>query len=257
MQMVMLSPSQLVESQSNPRKRFEAIEELAESIKVQGMVQPIVVRQSGQTYQIIAGARRFRAAVMARLTAIPCVVRSAHDVGVMETQITENVHRKNLDHIERAEAFQQLMVAGSFTVEQLSGRLGIPPQTIYRSIKLLELTDNLKRELQSKSLDVTLATSIARMPREEQEACYQEAKKKNLSWKGTENFIIAERKRIGNPYNASRTPRETDRPKCVIELYKFLNRREFTEDEIKIIESALDAIKALATKEREKYDEVA
>ena len=109
-----------------PRAEFDAekLEELAESIKLHGVLQPVVVRRFGDGYQIIAGERRWRAAQMAGLKAIPAVVRELDDAGMIQVALIENLQREDLNPIEEAAAYRKLMDEFDMTQEQLSATLG-------------------------------------------------------------------------------------------------------------------------------------
>ena len=125
-----------------PRSTFDqgALEELAESIKVLGVIQPITVRaiQEGK-YQIISGERRFRAAILAGLTHIPAYIRKADDQGMLEMAIVENIQREDLDAIELALSFQRLIEECKLTQEKMADRVGKKRATITNYLRLLKL----------------------------------------------------------------------------------------------------------------------
>jgi ParB family chromosome partitioning protein len=125
-----------------PRKRFddEAIRELAASIKASGVLQPILVRRSGQEeFQLVAGERRLRAAGLAGLSRIPAVIREVSDREMMELALVENIQREDLDPIEEAKAFQTLIEKIGLTHDQLSERVGKQRSSISNSLRLLAL----------------------------------------------------------------------------------------------------------------------
>lgn len=124
-----------------PRKEFkkETLDELAESIKEHGVLQPIIVRKKGMSYEIVVGERRFRATKLALQKEIPAVVRDLNDQQMMEFAILENLQREDLTSIEEANAYQMLMENLNLTQEQLAQRLGKSRPYIANHIRLLSL----------------------------------------------------------------------------------------------------------------------
>ena len=129
-----------------PRKVFDenAIQELSASIKEHGILQPIILRKVGTTYEIVVGERRFRAAQMAGLTEVPAVVRILTDEETMEFAILENLQREDLTPIEEAEAYQSLMENLGLTQEQLAFRLGKSRPHIANHVRLLSLPEKVR-----------------------------------------------------------------------------------------------------------------
>ncbi|VEI05392.1 ParB/RepB/Spo0J family partition protein [Kurthia zopfii] len=143
-----------------PRKEFsdEALEELATSIKEHGVLQPIIVRKKGVSYEIVVGERRFRASKLALQNEIPAVVRDLTDQQMMEYALLENLQREDLNAIEEAEAYQNLMEHLSLTQEQLAQRLGKSRPYIANHIRLL----SLPKEIQAYVVEGQLSTGHAR-----------------------------------------------------------------------------------------------
>ncbi|WP_210471441.1 ParB/RepB/Spo0J family partition protein [Sporosarcina sp. 6E9] len=129
-----------------PRKVFDevAIKELSDSIKEHGILQPIIVRKTGMTYEIVVGERRFRAAKLAGLDEIPAVVRELTDEETMELAILENLQREDLTPIEEAEAYHNLMENLKLTQEQLAFRLGKSRSHIANHVRLLSLPKKIR-----------------------------------------------------------------------------------------------------------------
>ena len=125
-----------------PRKTFdpEKLKELAASLKRHGVVQPLLVRQNGLRYTIVAGERRFRAARMAGLTTVPVVLTDADDDALMELSLVENIQRENLNPIEEAAAIRLLMQQHDLTQEEVSERVGKSRPAIANALRLLSLT---------------------------------------------------------------------------------------------------------------------
>src|SRR5262249_13992056 len=125
-----------------PRSEFDPkeIESLAESLKKDGLLQPVVVRPAGAGfYQLVAGERRWRAAKLAGLARIPVVVRQVEDRKMLELALVENIQRRDLNPMEKARAFKQLMTLNSWTQEQLADGLGMGRPTVANFMRLLEL----------------------------------------------------------------------------------------------------------------------
>lgn len=162
----------LVPSPTNPRKHFAAadIAELARNILEHGVLQPLLVRPLPDgRHEIVAGERRYRAALEAKLAGVPCTIRNLSDVTAFEIQLVENLQRTDLTPIEEAEGFGaalELSIDGKrvHTVETLATRIGKDPAHIYRRLKLLELPAFLRGAVDSGVLPVRQAVAIARIP---------------------------------------------------------------------------------------------
>lgn len=134
---------------NQPRKNFneEKIEELSKSIREHGIIQPIVVRRKGQNYEIVAGERRWRAAMKAELSRVPCLIRELTDEQNMLIAIIENMQREDLNPIEEAEGLNQMITAFGMTQEQVSKSVGKSRPYIANSLRLLKLPDYIKEEM--------------------------------------------------------------------------------------------------------------
>ena len=124
---VLRIPVDLIEPNPyQPRMTFdsEAMQELCESIRTFGLIQPITVRRRGEKYQIISGERRYRASIMAGMDMVPAYIRDASEQGMLEMAIVENIQRENLDPIEVAMSYQRLMEECRLTQEQMADRVG-------------------------------------------------------------------------------------------------------------------------------------
>jgi ParB family chromosome partitioning protein len=126
-----------------PRTRWddEEIKSLAASIREVGILQPIVVRKSGERYELVAGERRLRAAKVAGLATVPVVLRDTGDSDLLREALIENIHREDLGPIELAEAFRQLLEELGLKQEELAERVGVSRSHIANTIRLLQLTD--------------------------------------------------------------------------------------------------------------------
>ena len=140
-----------------PRMNFdqEALDELAESIKTLGLIQPITVRTiPGNRYQIISGERRFRASRLAGMDMIPAYIRNANDQGMLEMAIVENIQRENLDPIEVAMSYQRLIDECSLTQEQMAFRVGKKRASVTNFLRLLKLPAKIQHDLKVGLLSV-------------------------------------------------------------------------------------------------------
>ncbi|HVL52175.1 MAG TPA: ParB/RepB/Spo0J family partition protein [Actinomycetota bacterium] len=141
-----LAPSAIVPNSRQPRKQFdpEALSTLSTSIRQLGLLQPVVVRRRGPGYELVMGERRWRAAQQAGLSTIPALVIDTDDNGSLERAIVENVHRQDLNPIEEAAAYRQLVEEAGLTQEQLAERVGLSRSTVGNVMRLLDLPDSIQ-----------------------------------------------------------------------------------------------------------------
>ena len=140
-----------------PRQNLGDLSELISSIKEKGVIEPIVVRSMGSRFQIIAGERRYRASVEAGLAEIPCVVRKADDVEVLELALIENLQRKDLTPFEEADGFKALAETYNYTHEQMAEKLGKSRSTITEMLSLTAIPEGVRElcrlaDIESKSV---------------------------------------------------------------------------------------------------------
>lgn len=140
------------------------LKDLAESIKTSGVIQPIIVRPSGGEFELIAGERRLRAAQIAGLKKIPALIRQATDEQLLELALIENIHRTDLNPIERAKAYQSYINTFSLTQEKAAERLGESRSVIANYLRILDLPEEIKQMLISGQLDMGHARAILAMP---------------------------------------------------------------------------------------------
>ena len=145
----------------------EDLQDLADSIKASGVIQPIIVRPAGPDFEIIAGERRFRASAMAMLKTIPALVRKATDEQMLELALVENIHRTNLNPIERAKAYRNYLDSFSITQEAAAKRLGENRSVISNYMRLLDLPQEIKQMLADGSLSMGHARAILALPSDE------------------------------------------------------------------------------------------
>jgi ParB family transcriptional regulator, chromosome partitioning protein len=145
-----------------PRKRFDEVklEELANSIREHGVVEPILVRREGAKYRIVAGERRWRAAQRAGLKEIPAIVREATDREAFELALIENIQRADLNAIEEAEAYQALVDEHGLTQEALAGRVGKERSSVANALRLLKLPEEVRDAVRGGALDMGHARAL-------------------------------------------------------------------------------------------------
>ena len=141
--------SQIRANQYQPRTSFDQkkLEELAESIKKHGVIQPVLVRKDGKGFELIAGERRFRAAKLAKLKKIPVVVSNISDVQSLEIAILENIQREDLNPLEVAKGYQRLKDEFGYTQEAVAKSVGKPRSSVANSLRLLTLSPKIQDEI--------------------------------------------------------------------------------------------------------------
>ena len=155
--------SKIAPNPDQPRREFdeEALGELAASIRELGIIQPISLRQVGKdSYQIIAGERRYRAALLAGLTTVPAYIRTVEDETVVEMALIENIQREDLNSIEIALTFQKLIEQYNLTQERLSERIGKKRTTIANYLRLLKLPAEIQMGLKNRRIDMGHARAL-------------------------------------------------------------------------------------------------
>ena len=153
-------------NRNQPRKNFddEKIDDLAESIKVHGVLQPIIVTKKGDYYQIIAGERRWRASKKAGLKTIPAIVRDYDEKKIREVALIENLQRQDLNAIETARAIKELMEEHSLTQEEISKTLGKSRSAIANTLRILNLDERVQELVASGKISEGHARTLASIP---------------------------------------------------------------------------------------------
>lgn len=185
--------SKISPNPDQPRREFDqtALEELAASIRAIGIIQPITLRQKGaDTYQIIAGERRFRASKLAGKETIPAYIRTAEDDHVMEMALIENIQREDLNAIEIALSYQKLIEQYGLTQEKLSERVGKNRTTIANFLRLLKLPAEIQIGLKNKEIDNGHARALLPLNDPEiQLAVYEEILQQDYSVRKVEELV--------------------------------------------------------------------
>lgn len=191
------------------RKDFNDNEQkrLVASVRKNGIIQPIIVRKSGQGYEIIAGERRWRAAQEAGIRDVPVVIRDVEDPDAAEMSLIENIQREDLNSLEEAEAFTMLIEKFGISQEELSTRVGKDRSTIANTIRLLKLPQEVKQALRSKTITAGHARSLLALDSPaEQIQVFHNIKKKSLSVRDTERLIQNRKKTLSKTQATKRSP---------------------------------------------------
>lgn len=186
-----------------PRKdmRSEPLEDLASSIRAQGIIQPLVVRGLGDgRYEIIAGERRWRAAQMAGLGEVPVVVREVADKGVVAMALIENIQRENLNPLEEASAMARLISEFSMTHQEAASAIGRSRAAVSNMLRLLELNERVKVMLASSEIEMGHARALLSLPNDAQPAAAQLISKKGYSVREAESLV----RRLSSPPSKKR-----------------------------------------------------
>lgn len=191
-EIIKLYASDIELNPNQPRKHFDSAEliELAMSIKENGLMQPLSVRinESGR-YELIAGERRLRAAKIAGLDKVEAVVCDTSAEGSAIMAIIENIQRSDLNCIEEALAIEKLISYYGYTQEQLAKKLGKAQSTIANKLRILKLTDNLKKKVIEYELCERQIRSLLKLPEEKREKAAEHIHKYNLNVVSTEKYI--------------------------------------------------------------------
>jgi ParB family transcriptional regulator, chromosome partitioning protein len=175
-----------------PRKTFDddELESLGESIRNHGVLQPLVVRQVGERYQLIAGERRLRAARAAGLLSVPVTVVDFNDQQVLEAALVENIQRADLNPIEKAQGFKEYLARYTMTHEQLAGRLGLGRPTITNLVALLDLPSEVQDAVRRGELSVGHAKALKGLAdAARQQAIAREVIARGMSVHATEAYV--------------------------------------------------------------------
>lgn len=200
----------VIANPDQPRRNFNQkdLDELAVSVKEKGILQPLIVRPNpggDGTYQIVAGERRWRAAQLARLHEVPVLIRDLTDAEVLEIAIIENVQRADLNPVEEAQGFQQLMQTFAYTQDQLSKVLGKSRSHIANILRLLRLPEDVLNHLRSGALSIGHARAL--IPVDNPSVLAATVVQKSLSVRETERLA-----KQGSASEQGHRPKQTSKP---------------------------------------------
>lgn len=224
----------IVPNRYQPREHFdeEALASLTASIRELGVLQPILVRRSADgTYELIAGERRWRAAKRAGLPMIPAVVRDVPDVHSLEQALVENLHRQDLNALEEAAAYQQLIEDFNLTQEEVAQRVGKSRSAVANALRLFQLPPTVQRMLADGRLSAGHARALLMTPdRERQERLAEQIARDGLSVREAEQLVRGETEaRAEEPEEEPAQPQRREpgqvREPAVLELEELLSAR--------------------------------
>lgn len=191
-QMLHLPIKDIVPNADQPRSMFdqEDLEELADSIKQVGVLQPILVRQQGSKYQIIAGERRYQAAKLAGLKVLPVQIKQFDDIETLKVALIENIQRANLNPIEEAKAYKELIHQANLTQEDLAQAVSKSRSTITNALRLLDLPKEVISYLEAGVLTAGHARTILRLEDKESQLRFaKEIIENKMSVRATEKLV--------------------------------------------------------------------
>ncbi len=211
---------------NQPRKTFdeEKIAELAASIRENGIIQPLIVRKKGKTYEIVAGERRWRASVKAELKEVPCIVRELDDEQNMLLAIVENMQREDLNPLEEAEGLNQMIASYGLTQEQVSKSVGKSRPYIANSLRLLKLPEDIRELISEGKLSAGHGRALLSVEDEERQKKITEMiLKDGLSVREAER--LASEEPAAKRKKAGRKPKDPDVARVEADLKEALGTR--------------------------------
>lgn len=187
----------IINNEKQPRKYFdeEKLNELAQSIKEKGIIQPIVVNKKNNIYEIIIGERRWRSAKKAGLKSIPCIIKNFTDKEKLEIALIENIQRQNLNSIEEAIVYEELIRDFKLTQEELAKRIGKSRTAISNTMRLLKLPENIQKELIKENITGGHARALLGVENKYSEIILEKIKKKDLSVREVEKLATFYKKK--------------------------------------------------------------
>lgn len=191
-EIIEVSLDDIIPNRFQPRLSFDeqGLNELAESIRQHGIIQPLVLRKIGDKYEIIAGERRYKASYIAGLTKVPAVIIDLNDNESAEVAIVENIQRKDLSPIEEAKSYKKLLDRGYLTQDQLASRMGKNQSTVSNKLRLLNLDEKVQDALLNNKISERHARSLLKLDnKEEQKEVLDEIIEKRLNVRDTEDLI--------------------------------------------------------------------
>ena len=194
----------IIPNRFQPRLVFDdaSLKDLAASIKTHGIIQPLVLRRLGDKYEIIAGERRYRAAMIAGLTSVPAVLAKIDDKTSAEVAISENVQRKELNPLEEAKSYDALLKVGYMTKEMLAQKMGIPVSVLEGKLKLLTLPKEVQDALLAGKISERHARSLMKLKESnEQIKWLHNIIEKRLNVKDLETELNKEYGNLTSPFN--------------------------------------------------------
>ena len=229
-----------------PRIDFddEALMELSQSIRENGLIHPVTVRQEKDGYEIVAGERRYRAMKIAGMIEIPVIVIDADEVQMAEMALVENIQRENLSAIEEANAYVQIMKTTGISQSQLALKLGKSQSSIANKIRLLQLDEEVQQAVTARRITERHARALLALPKQKQEQAMETIVKKGLTVAQSEKMIRKEaspkpkrQKKVfkGLSRNIKIGLNTIDQAVAMIEKSGIQIHRDMTEDEDEVV----------------------
>ena len=192
----MVPIEKIVPNPYQPRLEFnkEALMDLAQSIRENGLIQPITLKEKDGHYEIIAGERRYRACMMIGMTEVPANVMDINEAQMAEMALVENIQREDLSAIEEAKAYVQILKVSGCTQSQLALKMGKSQSSIANKIRLLNLSENVQNAVSNKTITERHARSLLGESKEKQEEILEKIVKKGLTVSQTEKLVKEEKK---------------------------------------------------------------
>ena len=181
-------------NRNQPRQYFDdvALEELADSIRTYGVIQPLILKDCGGYYSIIAGERRFRAARLANLETVPAIIKDYTELEILQVALIENIQRQDLTPIEEALCYKRLMEDFFFSQEDIAGKIGKNRTAISNAVRLLELDERVQQMVSANRLTVSHARVLLTIKDgDAQFAVAEQVLKEDLSVRAAENLVAA------------------------------------------------------------------
>lgn len=223
--------SKIEPNPDQPRKEFDAekLQELADSIKQHGVLQPILVRKTGSTYQIVAGERRYQASKLAGLKEIPAVIRDISDEDVFQLALIENLQRADLNPVEEAQGLRQLVDQKGWTQEKVAQVLSKSRSAVANTLRLLDLPEEVQGYLARGEITPGHARAILAVPDEEGRiALAERVVKENLTVRQTEN--LASLISVSKEHKAPKPPTPQSYKQAARELREILDTKVRVKD---------------------------
>ena len=233
-EVVMVRLSDIIPNRFQPRLTFdeEALNELANSIKEHGIIQPLILRDLGSKYEIIAGERRYKASTLAGLTEVPAIIGSMDDQTSAELALIENIQRKDLSAIEEAKSYKKILDMGNFTQEELAKRMGKSQSTIANKMRLLSLTNEVQVALMNNLISERHARCLLQIKDEDkQKEVLNKIITDRMNVRDTDDYIknMLGISKVDSPGQNSNNPEKISNISDIPNAYASSNPKETTD----------------------------
>lgn len=241
-EIVMVRLSDIIPNRFQPRLTFdeEALNDLAASIKEHGIIQPLILRDLGNKYEIIAGERRYKASQLAGVSEVPAIIGEMDDQTSAELALIENIQRKDLSAIEEAKSYKKILDMGGFTQEELAKRMGKGQSTIANKMRLLSLTNEVQAALMNNLISERHARCLLQVKEEnKQKEVLNKIITNRMNVRDTDNYIknmlgMNQDEPLFNSSTSNSLENTEEKKNVTVELSN--NKEELPKEEIKIPE---------------------